>query len=111
MKNDLEGFDESIGQIKDLEQKRNNLNEEHDVPLEEIYSLEFMSKYTDFGSFKEMLESSGFTIKTKEDLINIPSYDWDSFISKRTRFAKWIDMHSAAVTEYNIRNMKQKGIA
>lgn len=88
--NNLEG-------ISDLEHGK-------DVPIEDIFTIEFMKRYTKSRNFGEFLDESGLTdpeeLITKEIFEAIPDKEWDKYISKHTSFSSWDDMLIKATEEY-----------
>ena len=88
--NNLEG-------ISDLEHGK-------DVPIEDIFTIEFMKRYTKSRNFGEFLDESGLTnpeeLITKEIFEAIPDKEWDEYISKHTSFSSWDDMLIKATEEY-----------
>jgi len=46
-----------------------------------------MDNYTDFESIDELIQSSGFPIKSSVDIDNLPDNEWDHFIQKHSRFS------------------------
>ena len=95
---DLSGLDE-------LQQRVRRLDGPHDVPLNELLNPEFMLKYTHFRSFEDMLDHSGYSVKTPEDFKAIPDAPWDAFISANSTFASWHEMLEAAKTEWTKRQV------
>jgi len=90
---DLSGLDE-------LKQQLRRLDGSHGVSLNELLNPEFMLKHTHFSSFQDMLDHSGYSVKTPEDLKAIPDAPWDAFISANSTFASWHEMREAAKTEW-----------
>jgi len=90
---DLSGLDE-------LKRRLRKLDGSHDVPLNELLNPEFMLKYTHFSSFQDMLDHSGYSVKTPEDIKVIPDAPWDAFISANSTFATWHEMQKAAAAEW-----------
>jgi len=90
---DLSGLDE-------LQRRLTKLDDPHDVPMIELLNPEFMTKHTHFKSFEDMLDHSGYSVKTPEDIKVIPDAPWDAFISANSTFANWHEMREAAKTEW-----------
>ena len=90
---DLSGLDE-------LQRRVRKLDGSHDMPMIELLNPEFMTKHTSFGSFQDMLDHSGYSVKTPEDFKVIPDAPWDAFISANSTFANWHEMREAAKTEW-----------
>jgi hypothetical protein len=96
----ITGFGDAARKLRDLAQRTRELEGTHEVPMREIFRSEFMSKYTDFSSFDEMLDSSGFKVETPEDFAAIPDEQWDAFVATRTRFGNWKEMRETGAREY-----------
>jgi hypothetical protein len=97
---DLSGLDE-------LQQRLRKLDGSHDVPLDELMNPEFMLKHTRFNSFRDMLDQSGYSVKTAEDFKAIPDAPWDAFIAANSTFANWHEMQEAAAADWT---KKQLGL-
>ena len=100
MKIEIKGLDKLQRQLKDLEQRAKSLHGEHQVSFEELFPAEFMRKHTEFPSIGEMVAASGYKVETTDDFEKIPAAEWDAFVSKRTHFANWEEMHGKAAEEY-----------
>lgn len=53
----------------------------------DLFAPDFMDNYTDFESIDELIQSSGFPIKSSVDIDNLPDNEWDHFIQKHSRFS------------------------
>jgi hypothetical protein len=102
----IKGLGEASRQLKDLGRRVQELEGTHEVPMKEVFSSDFMSKYTDFSSFNEMLDASGFKVQTSEDFAAIPDDQWDAFVSARTRFENWKEMREEGAREYIARRLR-----
>lgn len=96
----ITGLDKLMQDLEDLSQKASAIDGQNNVPLEELFPCHFMLRYTDFNSIEHMLDKSGYNIRSQKDLDNIPSDEWDDYISKNTRFNTWNEMMSAAGKEW-----------
>jgi phage replication-related protein YjqB (UPF0714/DUF867 family) len=105
VKIEIQGLDKFLKEVKDFERRAMSLHGKHQVSFEELFSGEFMRKYTDFRSIAEMLEASGYKVETAEDFEKIPDVEWDTFVSKRTRFANWEEMQGTAVEQYSAKKL------
>lgn len=94
MKIDLKG-------LKELSRKVQELDGENIISMDEIFSKEFLEKYSCFSSFDELVDSSGFVIESEEDFYKIlEDDDWEFFIIKNTSFSSFEEMESKAVSDY-----------
>lgn len=91
---EIEGLDalqEQLEQLADLE---------GGVPLNEIFTPEFMMMYTNFDSFDEMLESSQWTVENQKDFEAIPESDFDEYVNEHTEFPSWEVMYQTGAEKY-----------
>jgi hypothetical protein len=92
--------------LKDIQRKLDELKRKAEsasgqIPIEELLSTTFISKYSNFNSFSEMVEKSGLDPQSQEDWdLMFTSEDWNSFISNNTLFSSWEDMISTATGEH-----------
>jgi len=95
--------------IKELERMKRSIEEisgSHNIPYDDLFTSEFMQKHTNFKSIHEMIQSSGFPIKSSEDIENIPDDEWSGFIQKNTSFTNWKEMIETAGHEYFAKKIK-----
>lgn len=97
-KSDLEKFN------KKLEKNVESLNGE--VSFSVIFNNEFMTKYTQFESFDELLKAGKFIVNSQEDFEAIPDDVFDEHIKKFTEFDSWQEMLSSAGTAYAASKLK-----
>lgn len=89
--------------IQNLEQKKRNIEKlhgKHEISFNDLFTSEFMNKYTDFKSIDEMLHADGFKIDSNEDLEKSLGDEWDALIHRHTKFANWDEMKRVAGKEY-----------
>jgi hypothetical protein len=96
----VKGFGEAARKLRDLAQRTRELEGTHKLPTEDVFPAGFMSKYTDFPSFPEMLRASDFKAATPRDFEAIPADQRDSFVAAHTRFKNWKEMRETATREY-----------
>jgi len=96
----FEGFDKLEKELRRMESAAKELSEEREVSFEELFNPDFMSEYTEFKSFKELLESGGFKVNSVEDFAAIPDDEFDEHILRTTSFDKWEDMQKTAEIKY-----------
>lgn len=102
----LEGFDELEKRLKQFQKNANKLAGTSNVSFDKLFTPAFMSKYTDFSSFEELLEKGGFVVNSQEDFENIPDDEFDQHIHKNTKFDKWEDMLGKAMELYVASQLK-----
>lgn len=76
------------------------------VKFSELFTKEFMRKYTNFDSFDNLLIYCGYEVETTEDFEAIPEEEFDSKLKTCTKFTSWDEMFSKASEEYLIKNLK-----
>ena len=96
-----QGDDMSRSKIREAE----GLCETQMLKFEEIFTSEFMNKYTDYSSIDEMFNKSEFTIESNEDFDKIPVDQLDRFVKENTKFPTWAEMIGTAGEEYVIRKL------
>jgi len=95
----MKGLKELRGKLEDLQGKKK-------VTFAELFTSDFMHRYTQFQSLDEMFEKSGFSITSEEDFKKIPDAEWDVFISSHTNFKNWQEMQQKAGAEWISRQLK-----
>lgn len=94
MKIDLKGLNELSKRVK-------KLDGENIVHINELFSKEFLEKYSCFSNFDEMIDSSGFKLENENDFDKLSeNEDWEFFIVKNTSFASFEEMKNEAAKEY-----------
>jgi hypothetical protein len=101
----ITGLDDLQRRLGELQHRAEAVSGAHDVPASELLTSEFMLLNTDFDSIESMFASSGFEIRSQEDLAAIPDEPWDTFVSSRTRFGTWREMLASATTAYVTRRL------
>ncbi|MDR3543641.1 MAG: hypothetical protein P4L69_22195 [Desulfosporosinus sp.] len=70
------------------------------VSFNDLFTPSFLTSYTKFSSFNDLLEAGKYNVKSLEDFMAIQDDKFDVFINKTTKFKTWEKMQSAAVSEY-----------
>ena len=96
----IKGLGDFEQELKNLDKKFKKIGGTHSVPMEELLSPDFMVRFTNFSSFDELIEKSGYVIETQEDFDKIPDNEWDSFIITQTQFSSWQNMLELAGSEF-----------
>lgn len=96
----ISGLDKLEKDLKEIQKKARNLQGEHQVSFGELFTDAFMKKYSNFLSFEEFLQSSGFKVETAEDFEAIPDDEFDKYVKENTKFTCWQDMLHKATSEY-----------
>jgi len=96
----IKGLDKAQRELKKLQSELEKMEGTHIIPMEEVLNPDFMIRFTNFSSFDDLIEKSGYTVETEEDFERIPDKEWDEFISANTQFLSWQDMLDLAGKEY-----------
>lgn len=99
------GFSELNNYFKKLEKNAKELENTKSVSFETLFNSKFMSKYTRFSSFNELLTFGKYEVNSQEDFEAIPDDEFDDFIASNTKFETWQDMLDTASTEYAINKL------
>ena len=96
----VSGFDELQKDLERMAKAAKKLHGTHQVPFNELFTHSFMTKYTKYQTFDELLDDSGFVVETNDDFAAIPDDLFDAHISKNTTFNSWNDMMEQATSDY-----------
>ena len=78
-----DGFDKIKRNLEKLEKRAKEIDGENSVSFEELFSVEFLKKHTDFLSVDDMFAKSDFAVNSQEDFKNIPDDKWDERSEER----------------------------
>lgn len=95
-KSDLERLTES------LEKKADQISSKPlgMVSFTDLFTPNFMTTYTQFANFGELLTVGKFKVNSLEEFKALLNEEFDKFIEKTTKFKSWEEMQSTAVTDY-----------
>ena len=96
----VNGLDGLSKKLKQMEQAAKELDGTHQIPVSELFTNSFMTEYTSFNSFDELLDAGGFVVNTSADFKAIPDDVFDQHIAMHTQFNSWQDMMTQAGKEY-----------
>lgn len=71
-----------------------------EVTLADLFPSAWMHGNTEFDSFDQMLESSGYDVTCETDFRGIPDHEWDEFVVRHTSFGSWREMLATAMDQY-----------
>lgn len=78
-----------------------------DYMQKELLTRDFMSKYTKYSTFDELIESGNFTIENEIQFkVLTDTSQWNKHISENTSFKDWNEMLRTAVLERATRKLK-----
>ena len=84
----------------------NKVKEFEELPLQELFSKDFMGKYTSFNSLLSLLEDHGISITSIEEVRNLSEHDLNLFVSKSTIFKTWDEMENMAFKDWINKQIK-----
>lgn len=90
----------AIKGVDEVKRKLKKLGEMKQVSFAELFHPDFMAGSTDFATYEEMFDQSGFKVETAEDFAAIPDDEWEVFIQARTQFESWAQMQKAAFEQH-----------
>jgi hypothetical protein len=91
-------FDDSG--FRELERKLNALGAAGSVSFAELFTPSFMSRYSRFSSFEELIKAGGFRVESEGDFRAIPDSEWEAVVQRETTFASWEAMQATAASEW-----------
>lgn len=95
----FKGFDELEKELQSIAQTAQNLDT-LEVSFDQLFTKEFMLKYTKYDSFEEFLKAGNFNVETEEDFEAIPDDEFDEHVLNHSSFEDWQTMLDTASSEY-----------
>lgn len=99
MEIDADEFQESVEKALE-EQSGLRMNEQNEIPFEQLFTEEFMQLYTEFVSFEVLLEASPWKVDDEEDFEAIPEDEFDTYVDEHTDFPSWEVMYQTAAQRF-----------
>lgn len=96
----ITGLEKIRSKLEKIKSNAEAMHGTHDYKLTDVLTPEFLRAHSQFTSFDQMIEKSGFKVKTSEDFKAIPDEPWEAFIKANTSYSTWKEMLSAAVAIY-----------
>ena len=93
-------FDDLNRNIDEFGKKLESLGGRLSYTLDDLFTDDFMRRYTDHATLNEMTNKSG--IQNAEE---VNSVKWNDFIARTTKFASWDEMLKVGVAEW----LKRRG--
>jgi hypothetical protein len=100
---EIKGMKEFQNELKRMKKAAQELNGEHQVPLSELLTDDFLRKNTSFQSFNEFEQQEIFTKYSSFE--EIPDDELNALISAKTNFSNWTEMLEEAVSEYTFKKL------
>jgi hypothetical protein len=101
----IEGLEDVNDALDTFNKKLDDLASEKTIPLSELFTPQFLSKYTSFTSLEDMVQKSGFKVETQEDFESIPEKEWNTFIISHSQFSSWEEMMETGSQEWAQRKL------
>jgi hypothetical protein len=101
----ISGLDELQNKLSNLADKARELDGQHNVPISELLTADFLAKHTQFLSANDLFEASGFKVESTDDFKAIPDDKWDEFIRSVSSFANWQAMLASAGEEWAVKQL------
>lgn len=97
---EFDDLDKLSKRLNKLAKNAREINGENKVSFAELFTEDFMSKYTNFSSFDELLKAGNFIVNSTEDFKAIPDDEFDKHIRSVTKFSSWKEMLEKASAEW-----------
>ena len=97
---EMQGIDELKRKLDVFAANARELHGEHQLPITELLTDDFMHRHTKYGSFQAMVDQSPFRVESSTDFEAIPDAEWDTYVQVNTSFAGWQAMLEEAGKEY-----------
>lgn len=94
-KSDLDNLAENLEKSAEKPDKSMSM-----VSFKDLFTPAFMTTYTDFADFSELLIVGKFKVNSLDEFMAILDKEFDKFIKKTTKFENWEEMQSTAVANY-----------
>lgn len=104
----ITGMDQLQKQLKKIEKEMKD-SVEGEVPFDQLFSDEFMSKNSKFNTITEFFDKSPIEIKSQEDFDNLEKSKLDTYTNENTHYPYWLDFAQAAAKEYAAKKLKSLG--
>ena len=95
----IKGLEELEKKLRELQDKLDRLEQQHEVPLSEVLNDDFVSRHTAYSSITELFAAGGF--KTGE----VQEEKMDAFIRSVSKFQSWQDLVNAAAKEWSAKKL------
>ena len=101
MKFSIQGFDELQDELERLQQNVDKTMNEFNgnVPLEKLFSADFMSVHTEFDDIYAWLRNGGFEFESQESYDNLDESALDAYVQSTSDFHSWQEMLVSASAE------------
>lgn len=101
----ITGLNKLKKQVKQMERGAKELKNTKSVSFDELFTTSFMSKYTTFSSFNDLLLAGNFKVESNDDFEEIPENELDIHVSNTTKFDNWEEMLGTATEEFAFKKL------
>lgn len=92
--------------LKRMGSNAQSMNGTSNVDFNDLFSTEFMKKYTNKTDIYEFIEASNLDVHSQEDFNAVmQTNDWNHYVKRNTRFNSWHEMYEKALGEYTFNNL------
>ena len=93
------GFNELGKQLKKMAKSAKSMEGTHRYSFDELFPLEFMSKYTRCTNIDEFVDNCGYPANNNKEFEAIPEKELNEYVRKVTNFSSWNEMFDTASEE------------
>lgn len=101
----FKGFDDFSERLNQLAKNAQELEGNHDIPLNDLLNDSFLQSHTQFSNLSKMFEESPFRVESPDDFYAIPDAQLDQFIRNNSKFSSWEEMLQTASEEWAIKQL------
>ena len=101
----VDGLDDLIGELEDLEHRARELDGEKDVAFSELFTDDVIQRKTSLTTFSDLKSASGFDWGSQEAYAAIPDDQLDAFVRTVSAYDSFDEMAQEAGMEYVKRHM------
>lgn len=96
----IKGLDKLQKDLKQMQKAARELENTKEISFDELFNPKFMTSYTNFNSFNELLIAGGYKVNNVKDFEAIPDDEFDNHVQSSTRFSSWEEMYDKATEQY-----------
>lgn len=106
MSDDIGDFSELESNLEKLAERAERLEGEHDLPLEVLFTPEFLDAHSDFTDVEDFFDNSSWDPETTEELEEIPDEELDEYVYEHTSFNNLNSMLNEAGEQWALRQLQ-----
>ncbi len=101
----ITGLDEFQRKIEQLRHNAENLDGQHQVPLDELFAPAFMRQHSTLGDFDAFCREAGLSECSNDAFAAVPDVTLDTAVKRHTQFASWEEMKHAGAADWAKRRL------